>query len=87
MREAEDGDWNSCEAESCEVRSAADIQEIFRGGVPSGGMPAFKLPAEQLGAVAAYVYSLNSTASENPLSGDPEQDRQVSFRASARIAT
>src|SRR5581483_4629582 len=53
-------------------RTTADVREIIRAGIPSGGMPAFALPAAQLNALAAYVHSLNSTAAENPVPGDPE---------------
>ena len=57
-------------------RSTADIRETIRSGIPTGGMPAFSLPAPDLDALAAYVHSLNTSASENPVSGDAQAGRQ-----------
>src|SRR5437763_873145 len=45
-------------------RTTADLREVIRAGIPSGGMPAFTLPPAQLDALAAYVHSLNSSAAE-----------------------
>src|ERR1700688_2976367 len=44
------------------TRTVPQISEVIRGGVPSAGMPAFDLPADQLGALSAFVRSLNSPA-------------------------
>ncbi|MDQ2899779.1 MAG: PQQ-binding-like beta-propeller repeat protein, partial [Acidobacteriota bacterium] len=52
-------------------RSAEQLREVIRKGIPEGGMPAFNLPAPQLDALAGFVRSLNSQAADNPVRGDP----------------
>ena len=44
--------------------SVPQIRNIISKGMVSTGMPAFKLPAPQLDALAAFVCSLNATAAE-----------------------
>ena len=51
-------------------RSTGDLREIIHKGIATGGMPAFDLPGGQLDALAAFVHSLNSPASDNPVAGD-----------------
>ncbi|MGH9326597.1 MAG: PQQ-binding-like beta-propeller repeat protein [Terriglobia bacterium] len=51
-------------------RSIPWIRHVIRNGVPSGGMPAFNLPANELDALAAFVHSLNSPAAESVVPGD-----------------
>ncbi|HEX7361793.1 MAG TPA: PQQ-binding-like beta-propeller repeat protein [Bryobacteraceae bacterium] len=51
-------------------RSVAWIRGVIYNGVPSGGMPAFHLPADELNVLAAMVYSLNSPAAEAAVPGD-----------------
>ncbi|MDQ2900186.1 MAG: cytochrome c, partial [Acidobacteriota bacterium] len=53
------------------ARSAEQLREVIRKGIPEGGMPAFNLPAPQLDALAGFVRSLNSPAADNPVRGDP----------------
>jgi PQQ-dependent dehydrogenase (methanol/ethanol family) len=43
---------------------------VIQNGIPSGGMPAFDLPASKLNALAALVHSLNSPAAESVVPGD-----------------
>jgi putative heme-binding domain-containing protein len=56
-------------------RSAAQLRSLIRQGVPSNGMPAFDLPAPELDALAAFVRSLNTSAAETPVPGDPDAGR------------
>lgn len=51
-------------------RSVAWLRKVIHYGVPTGGMPAFNLPAGELDALAAMVHSLNSPAAENKVPGD-----------------
>jgi PQQ-dependent dehydrogenase (methanol/ethanol family) len=51
-------------------RSISWIRNVIHDGIPSGGMPAFDLSADDLDALAAFVHSLNSPAAENSVSGD-----------------
>jgi PQQ-dependent dehydrogenase (methanol/ethanol family) len=46
------------------------MRRVIHNGIPSGGMPAFNLPASQLDALAALVHSLNSAAAESIVPGD-----------------
>ena len=60
-------------------RSAEQIRQTIRNGVPSAGMPAFDLPKDQLDALGEFVHSLNSAAADAVLPGDPEAGRQIFF--------
>ncbi|MGH9325925.1 MAG: PQQ-binding-like beta-propeller repeat protein [Terriglobia bacterium] len=51
-------------------RSVSWIRNTIHNGIPSGGMPAFNLPADELDALAAFVHSLNSPAAESMVPGD-----------------
>lgn len=51
-------------------RSVLWIRHVISNGIPSGGMPAFVLPAGELNALAAFVHSLNSPAAESAVPGD-----------------
>jgi PQQ-dependent dehydrogenase (methanol/ethanol family) len=46
------------------------IRHVIHNGVPSGGMPAFHLPANELDALAALVHSLNSPTAESTVPGN-----------------
>jgi PQQ-dependent dehydrogenase (methanol/ethanol family) len=52
------------------TRTVAQLSAFIRQGNPSAGMPAFNLPDAELEALAAYVHSLNSPASETDVQGD-----------------
>ncbi|MBV8817466.1 MAG: PQQ-binding-like beta-propeller repeat protein [Acidobacteriaceae bacterium] len=60
-------------------RSTKQLAAFIYQGRPSGGMPSFHLPDKELNAVAAFVHSLNSPASENPVSGDVAAGREFFF--------
>jgi PQQ-dependent dehydrogenase (methanol/ethanol family) len=52
-------------------RSVEQLRSLLESGIPATGMPAFaSLPPHQLDAVAAFVHSLNSPASQAVVPGD-----------------
>lgn len=51
-------------------RSVDQLHNLIETGIAAGGMPAFALPKQQLDAVAAFVHSLNSPASQTIVDGD-----------------
>jgi PQQ-dependent dehydrogenase (methanol/ethanol family) len=52
-------------------RSIEQLRNLISSGIPAGGMPAFgSLPPHQLDAIAAYIHSLNSPASQTIVPGD-----------------
>jgi putative heme-binding domain-containing protein len=52
-------------------RTVDQLHNLIMSGIPSAGMPAFgSLPQHQLDAIAAYIHSLNSPASQNIVPGD-----------------
>lgn len=51
-------------------RSAAELGELIRKGIPSGGMPAFQLPENEMRELVAFVRSLSVPATENAAPGD-----------------
>ena len=63
------------------TRSARQISELIRSGVPAAGMPAFDLPADQLDSLAAFVHSLNSPAADVAVSGDRVAGERFFFAA------
>src|ERR1041385_4922260 len=46
-------------------RSIQQLRDLIHDGIPGTGMPPFDLPAKELDALAALVYSLNAPAAEN----------------------
>ena len=56
--------------------SVQQLRAVIHNGIPDSGMPAFDLPSEQLDAVAGFVHSLNSPASEATVAGDAEAGKQ-----------
>jgi PQQ-dependent dehydrogenase (methanol/ethanol family) len=52
------------------VHSEQDLRDIIRSGIPSAGMPAFKLSSAAVENLIAYVHGLRAPAVENPASGD-----------------
>jgi PQQ-dependent dehydrogenase (methanol/ethanol family) len=61
------------------VRSLQDLRDIIRNGIPSAGMPSFKLPAEKLEALVSYVHALRAPAAETPTPGDAAAGEQYFF--------
>jgi PQQ-dependent dehydrogenase (methanol/ethanol family) len=53
-------------------RKVGQLHELIQNGMPQGGMPPFALPSEQLDALATFVRSLNWSASEAEVQGDPK---------------
>jgi PQQ-dependent dehydrogenase (methanol/ethanol family) len=60
-------------------KSISWIHNVIHNGIPSGGMPAFNLPGDELDALAALVQSLNLAAVENPIPGDRAAGEQYFF--------
>ena len=52
------------------VHSGKDLRDIIRNGIPSAGMPSFRLSDAEVEDLAAYVHGLRAPAVENPASGD-----------------
>src|SRR5215470_10798131 len=51
-------------------RSADDLSELIRRGIPAGGMPAFQLSARELQELVAFVRALSAPAIESAVAGD-----------------
>lgn len=60
-------------------QSLEQIRRTIEQGRPSTGMPAFRLGAGQVEALAAFVRSLNSTAAESGVPGDAATGREFFF--------
>jgi PQQ-dependent dehydrogenase (methanol/ethanol family) len=52
------------------VHSEQDLRDIIRNGIPSAGMPAFRLSGAAVENLTAYVHGLRAPAVENPAPGD-----------------
>jgi PQQ-dependent dehydrogenase (methanol/ethanol family) len=52
-------------------RSLGSLHTLIRNGFPAAGMPPFDLPSPTLDNLAALIVSLNSSASETNVPGDP----------------
>src|ERR1700722_7718969 len=50
-------------------RSIAKFRSLIRNGIPAAGMPSFDLADDALDALATWVASLNSSASETAVPG------------------
>ena len=57
-------------SERARRRSANDLSELIRKGIPAAGMPAFQLPERELQELVAFVRSLSAPAIESPAPGD-----------------
>lgn len=51
-------------------RSADELAELIRKGIPAGGMPAFPLPEQEMRELVAFLRSLSAPAAENAATGD-----------------
>jgi alcohol dehydrogenase (cytochrome c) len=56
-----------------------DLRDIIRNGIPSAGMPSFRLPEGQFEDLVAYVHELSSPAAENPAPGDVSAGERFVF--------
>jgi PQQ-dependent dehydrogenase (methanol/ethanol family) len=56
--------------ETARRRSAADLGELIRKGIPAAGMPAFQLPERELQELIAFVRSRSVPAFESAPPGD-----------------
>ncbi|HEU0179671.1 MAG TPA: PQQ-dependent dehydrogenase, methanol/ethanol family [Blastocatellia bacterium] len=56
--------------ENARRRSADDLSELIRRGIPAGGMPAFQLSVRELKELIAFVRSLSAPAIESAVAGD-----------------
>jgi len=60
-------------------RSLSWLRHVIHNGMPSSGMPAFDLPADELDALVALVHSLNSPAAESTVPGDRARGEEFFF--------
>jgi putative heme-binding domain-containing protein len=60
-------------------RSMSSLRNIISKGVPAAGMPAFDLPEETVDALAKLVISLNASAADSDVPGDPAAGRRLFF--------
>jgi len=51
-------------------RSADELAELIRKGIPAGGMPAFQLPAREMQELIAFIRSLSAPAIESAAAGE-----------------
>lgn len=51
-------------------RSADELAELIRKGIPTGGMPAFPLPEREMRELVAFLRSLSAPAIEKAAAGD-----------------
>ncbi len=60
-------------------RSIPKLRDLIRHGIPASGMPAFDLPADELDSLAVLIHSLNSSAAEGTVRGDPTAGEHFFF--------
>ncbi len=60
-------------------RSIQSLRTVIRNGIPAAGMPPFDLPAAAIGDLANLVGSLNASAAETTVPGDPVAGKQFFF--------
>ena len=60
-------------------RGGNRVRNIVKNGILSSGMPPFDLPDAELDAVAAFVRSLNATAADSNVPGNPAAGEQYFF--------
>src|SRR3954462_7979720 len=65
---------------SLRARTEAQIRDLIRNGTP-GGMPAFRLPEDQLTEMARWVHSLNASAYDVKPAGDVAAGKAFFFGA------
>ncbi|MFL6415652.1 MAG: c-type cytochrome, partial [Bryobacteraceae bacterium] len=65
---------------SLRARTEVQIRDLIRNGTP-GGMPAFRLPEDQLTEMARWVHSLNASAYDVKPAGDVAAGKAFFFGA------
>src|SRR6266542_920801 len=60
-------------------RSAQELEDLLRNGIPASGMPGFDLPKPQLQSLVAFVRSLTSFAADAPVPGSAEAGEKFYF--------
>lgn len=61
------------------AQTREQLLAVIRDGIPASGMPAFNLPAAELGAVADFVRSLSAPAIDAAVAGDRAAGEQLFF--------
>jgi PQQ-dependent dehydrogenase (methanol/ethanol family) len=56
--------------EKARKRSADELREVIRKGVPAAGMPPFQLPERELQELISFIRALSAPAIENAVTGD-----------------
>ena len=79
---------NIVDARRGRVRSKESLREVISKGIPEGGMPAFRLPDDEMESILLFLGSLSAPAIDRALPGDRCGRAQLSFsgKASARAA-
>ncbi len=60
-------------------RSAQNLRDIIRKGIPAAGMPGFDLPESTVNGLVGMVVSLNASAAEVSVPGDAGAGREFFF--------
>ena len=60
-------------------RSMRSLQNVISKGIPAAGMPGFDLPEPTIEALAKLVMSLNASAAESDVPGDPASGERFFF--------
>lgn len=61
------------------TRSIEALRDLINSGIPSAGMPAFKLSGDELNALASMLKSLNAPAADSAITGDPTPGERLFF--------
>lgn len=60
-------------------RNAQSLRNVITRGIPAAGMPGFELPAPVLDGLVALVVSLNASAADSKVPGDPDAGGALFF--------
>jgi len=60
-------------------RNPQSVRNVILKGIPAAGMPAFDLPAATIDGLASLVASLNASAAESKVPGDPTAGKEYFF--------
>ena len=78
---------NIVDARRGRVPIERSLREVIRKGVPEGGMPAFRLPDDDMESILLFLGSLSAPAIDRTLPGDVAAGSAFFFgKASARAA-
>ena len=61
---------NIVDARRGRVRSKESLREVISKGIPEGGMPAFRLPDDEMESILLFLGSLSAPAIDRALPGD-----------------